>query len=141
MMSNDFSVSMMKCKIHRATVTEADLNYEGSVSICPDLIKASGLLINEKVDILNINNGARFTTYVIKGRKGEVCLNGAAARQVQKGDLVIIVSYCGMPYEKAKSWEPTVVFVNEKNQIVEKRAESHSNNVQKKTIKKTAKKK
>lgn len=140
-MSNDFSVSMMKCKIHRATVTEADLNYEGSVSICPDLIKASGLLINEKVDILNINNGARFTTYVIKGRKGEVCLNGAAARQVQKGDLVIIVSYCGMPYEVAKSWEPTVVFVDENNRMVEKRLEDHKNNItNKKTTKKTTKK-
>lgn len=124
----DFSVTMMKCKIHRATVTEADLNYEGSVSICPDLLKASGLLLNEKVDILNINNGARFTTYVIKGRKGEVCLNGAAARQVHKGDLVIIVSYCAMTYKDAQTWEPTVVFVDDKNKILEKRQEDHNNN-------------
>ncbi len=131
-MKNDFSVTMMKCKIHRATVTEADLHYEGSVSICPDLIKASGLLINEKVDILDINNGARFTTYVIKGRKGEVCLNGAAARLVQKGDLVIIVSYCNMSHEQAKQWEPTVVFVDEKNKMVEKRLEDHKNNTKKK---------
>ncbi len=131
-MKNDFSVTMMKCKIHRATVTEADLHYEGSVSICPDLIKASGLLINEKVDILDINNGARFTTYVIKGRKGEVCLNGAAARLVQKGDLVIIVSECRMSYEQAKQWEPTVVFVDEKNKMVEKRLEDHKNNTKKK---------
>ena len=131
-MKNDFSVNMMKCKIHRATVTEADLHYEGSVSICPDLIKASGLLINEKVDILDINNGARFSTYVIKGRKGEVCLNGAAARLVQKGDLVIIVSYCSMSYQQAKQWEPTVVFVDEKNKMVEKRLEDHKNNTKKK---------
>lgn len=131
-MKNDFSVTMMKCKVHRATVTEADLHYEGSVSICPDLIKASGLLINEKVDILDIDNGARFSTYVIKGRKGEVCLNGAAARLVQKGDLVIIVSYCSMSYEQAKHWEPTVVFVDEKNKMVEKRLEDHKNNTKKK---------
>ena len=84
------NVTMLRAKIHRATVTGADLNYEGSISICPDLIKASGLLINEQVDIYNCNNGARFTTYVILGNKGEICLNGAAARHVQKGDLVII---------------------------------------------------
>ncbi|HWU44458.1 MAG TPA: aspartate 1-decarboxylase [Bdellovibrio sp.] len=122
------NVSMLRTKIHRATVTGADLNYEGSVSICPDLIKASGLLINERVDIYNCNNGARFSTYVIKGNKGEICLNGAAARHVQKGDLVIICSYCGLTFEEAQKHKPTVVFVNEKNQMKEKRAENRKNN-------------
>lgn len=122
------NVSMLRTKIHRATVTGADLNYEGSVSICPDLIKASGLLINERVDIYNCNNGARFSTYVIKGNKGEICLNGAAARHVQKGDLVIICSYCGLSFEEAQKHKPTVVFVNEKNKVKEKRAESRKNN-------------
>ena len=122
------NVSMLRTKLHRATVTGADVNYEGSVSICPDLIKASGLLINEKVDIYNCNNGARFSTYVIKGKKGEICLNGAAARHVQKGDLVIIVSYCGLSFEEAQKHEPTVIFVDEKNRIKEKRKESRKNN-------------
>lgn len=119
---------MLRAKIHRATVTGADLNYEGSVSICPDLIKASGLFINERVDIYNCNNGARFSTYVIKGKKGEICLNGAAARHVQKGDLVIICSYCGVNMDEAKKHEPTVIFVNEKNKVTEKRKEDRKNN-------------
>ncbi len=123
------NISMLRTKIHRATVTGADLNYEGSISISPDLIKASGLLINERVDIYNCNNGARFSTYVIKGNKGEICLNGAAARHVQKGDLVIICSYCGVNFDEAKKHKPTVVFVNEKNKVKEKRAESRKNNV------------
>lgn len=122
------NVSMLRTKIHRATVTGADLDYEGSISICPDLIKASGLLINERVDIYNCNNGARFSTYVIKGNKGEICLNGAAARHVQKGDLVIICSYCGMSYEEAQDHEPKVVFVNAKNRMTAKRKESRKNN-------------
>ena len=122
------NISMLRTKIHRATVTGADLSYEGSVSICPDLIKATGLLINEKVDIYNCNNGARFSTYVIKGRKGEICLNGAAARHVQKGDLVIICSYCGLSMEEARKHEPQVVFVDEKNRIKEKRKEDRQNN-------------
>ncbi len=122
------NVTMLRAKIHRATVTGADLNYEGSISICPDLIKASGLLINEQVDIYNCNNGARFTTYVILGNKGEICLNGAAARHVQKGDLVIICSYCSMDFEAAKKHEPSVVFVNEKNKKTAKRKEDRKNN-------------
>lgn len=122
------NVSMLRAKIHRATVTGADLNYEGSVSICPELIKASGLLINERVDIYNCNNGARFSTYVIKGKKSEICLNGAAARHVQKGDLVIICSYCGISIDEAKNHQPTVVFVNDKNKVKDKRQESHINN-------------
>jgi aspartate 1-decarboxylase len=109
------TIDMMKCKIHRATVTDADLQYEGSISICPKLIKATGLLINQKVDIYNCNNGARFSTYVITGKPGEICLNGAAARHVAKGDIVIIVSYCSMTMEEAEKHVPTVVFVDSKN--------------------------
>ena len=108
-------IEMLKCKIHRATVTNADLSYEGSISICPSLIKAAGFFINEKVDILDCNNGNRFSTYVIEGKKGEICLNGAAARLVQKGDIVIIVSYCQVSVKKAAKHKPTVVFVDEKN--------------------------
>ena len=111
------NITMMKSKIHRATVTEADLSYEGSISIDKKLIKAAGFLVNEKVDILNCNNGARFTTYVIEGKKDQICLNGAAARLVQKGDIVIIVAYCNLDVKEAKKHKPTVVFVNEKNQI------------------------
>jgi aspartate 1-decarboxylase len=119
---------MMRAKIHRATVTEADLTYEGSISICPDLLKASGLLLNEQVDVLNCNNGARLTTYVIEGGKGEICLNGAAARHVQKGDLVIIVAYASMDLKAAGKHKPAVVFVDEKNRIKEKRGEDRKNN-------------
>lgn len=122
------NVTMLRAKIHRAKVTGADLNYEGSISICPDLIKASGLLLNEQVDIYNCNNGARFTTYVILGNKGEICLNGAAARHVQKEDLVIICAYCSMSLEEAKKHEPSVVFVNDKNKKTAKRKEDRKNN-------------
>ncbi len=111
------NLSMLKCKIHRATVTDADLNYEGSVSIDPQLVKASGLLVNERVDIYNVNNGARFSTYVIHGKKGEICLNGAAARHVQKGDLVIICAYCGLTEQEARAHKPNVVFVDSKNKV------------------------
>lgn len=116
-------IDMMYSKIHRATVTNADLDYEGSVSIDKALIKRAKMFLNQKVDILNCNNGARFSTYVIEGKKGEVCLNGAAARHVQKGDTVIIVAYASMNLEEAKNHEPTVVFVNEKNEFKEIRKE------------------
>lgn len=122
------NITMLRTKLHRATVTGADLNYEGSVSVCPDLIKASGFFINEKVDIYNCNNGARFSTYVIKGNKGEICLNGAAARHVQKGDLVIMCSYCSVDIKEAAQHEPTVVFLNEKNKVKTKRKEDRKNN-------------
>lgn len=117
------NLTLMKCKIHRATVTDADLTYEGSISIDKDLIKAAGLYINEQVDIYNCNNGARFTTYVIEGKKGQICLNGAAARHVQKGDLVIIVAYASMSEAEAKVHKPNVVFVDEKNRFKETRPE------------------
>lgn len=110
-------IEMMKSKIHRATVTDADLNYEGSISLGPELIKGCGFLVNEKVDVLNCNNGERFTTYVIQGKKGEVTLNGAAARLVQKGDIVIVVSYCQMDLSEAKKHKPQVIFVDHKNRI------------------------
>lgn len=113
------TLTMLKSKLHRATVTDADLNYEGSVSICPKLIKAAGLHLFEQVDIYNCNNGARFHTYVIQGKEGEICLNGAAARHVHKGDIVIIACYAGFTPEEAKSHVPACVFVNEKNQVKE----------------------
>lgn len=117
------NVTMLKCKIHRATVTNADLDYEGSISIDPKLIKAAGLFLNERVDIYNCNNGARFSTYVIEGNAGEICLNGAAARHVHRGDVVIIAAYCSMPASEAAKHEPTVVFVDAKNKKKEIRAE------------------
>lgn len=114
-------IDMMYSKIHRATVTGADLMYEGSVSIDTALLKKAKMFLNQKVDIVNCNNGARFSTYIIAGKKGEVCLNGAAARLVQKGDKVIIITYASIDIEKAEKHEPTVVFVDEKNQFVEKK--------------------
>jgi aspartate 1-decarboxylase len=117
------NLTLMKCKIHRATVTDADLTYEGSISIDKELIKASGLYINERVDIYNCHNGARFSTYVIEGKKGQICLNGAAARHVHKGDLVIIVAYASMSEEEALKFKPKVVFVDEKNRMKEIRHE------------------
>jgi aspartate 1-decarboxylase len=111
--------TLLKSKIHRATVTDADLHYEGSVTIDRDLMDAAKLVEYEKVAILDINNGARFETYVIEGPrgKGDICLNGAAARMVQKGDLVIIVSYCSLNEEEVAAHTPTLVFVDEKNHI------------------------
>ena len=114
---------MMYSKIHRATVTNADLTYEGSISIDKSLIKKAKLFVNQKVDILNCDNGARFSTYVIEGKKNEICLNGAAARHVQKGDTVIIVAYASIDIKEAEKHEPTVVFVNKNNEFKEIRKE------------------
>ena len=112
-MQTDF----LKCKIHRATVTDANLNYEGSITIDKALMDAAGILPFEKGGVMDINNGARFDTYVIEGEaeSGTICLNGAAARMVQKGDLVIIVSYVSLTPEEAKTWKPTIVKVNAQN--------------------------
>ncbi|WP_040410811.1 aspartate 1-decarboxylase [Desulfosporosinus sp. OT] len=109
---------MMKSKIHRATVTEANLQYIGSVTIDTALMEAADILPNEKVQIVNNNNGARFETYVIPGEKnsGTICLNGSAARQVQVGDQVIIISYAVLTDEAAHQYNPKVVFVDAKNQ-------------------------
>jgi len=111
---------MFKSKIHRAKVTGADLNYEGSITIDSELLKLADILPYEKVDIYNVTNGERFSTYVIPGEpgSGEVCLNGAAARKVQKGDTVIIVSYCELSDEEIKDYSPTVVLVDEENRPV-----------------------
>lgn len=110
-------ITLLKCKIHRATVTAADLNYEGSISIDPKLVEASGLREFERVEIYNCNNGNRFATYVIFGKDGEVCLNGAAARLVHKGDQVIIAAYASMDEREAASHKPRLVFVDQHNRI------------------------
>ncbi len=113
-------LELLKCKIHRATVTAADLNYEGSITIDKALMEAAGLLPYEKVSILDVHNGARFDTYVIEGdaHSGTICLNGAAARLVQPGDLVIIVAYASLTPEEATGWKPTVIRVDSKNKII-----------------------
>lgn len=110
-------ITMLKSKIHRATVTGADLNYEGSVSIDPKLCEAARLIPFERVEIYNCNNGERFATYVIYGKPGEICLNGAAARRVHKGDLVIIASYAEFEQAEAFQHKPQLVMVGEGNQI------------------------
>jgi len=110
---------MLKAKIHRATVTGADLHYEGSIGIDRDLLDASGILPHEQVDVLNINTGARFTTYAIEAPRGsaDIAVNGAAARLVQKGDKVIIVSYCQIPAEQARNYRPNVIVLGDRNEI------------------------
>jgi aspartate 1-decarboxylase len=110
---------MLKSKIHRATVTDADLHYEGSISIDETLMEAAGLLPYEKVSIYDVNNGERFSTYVITGERGSgvICLNGAAARKVAKGDLVIIANYVIVDDVEAKGWKPVCVFVDQDNRI------------------------
>ena len=112
-------IEILKSKIHRATVTEADINYVGSITIDEDLMKAANLIEWEKVHVLNINNGERIETYVIKGKKGSgtICLNGAAARKFLKDDLVIIASYATMDFEEAKKFKPVVVFPDKKNKL------------------------
>ena len=110
---------MLASKIHRATVTDANLNYVGSITLGDELIKAANLVEFQKVEILNVNNGERFATYVIAGsKKGEVCLNGAAARKVCVGDVVIIVAYASVKAKKAREFKPKIVHVNEKNEII-----------------------
>ncbi|MBS5981514.1 aspartate 1-decarboxylase [Clostridium butyricum] len=114
-------LTMLKGKIHRATVTQAELNYMGSITIDKTLMEASGIIENEKVQIVNNNNGARLETYVIPGKRdsGTICLNGAAARLVQPGDQVIIIAYAQMEEKEAKEHKPKVVFVNDDNSIKE----------------------
>ncbi len=111
---------MLKCKIHRAVITQAELNYVGSVTIDEDLMDAAGLCEYERVHIVNINSGSRIETYVIAGERGSgmICLNGAAARSGQKGDLIIIMAYASMTPQEAKEHRPQVVFVDEQNRIV-----------------------
>jgi aspartate 1-decarboxylase len=119
--------TMLKSKIHRATVTSANINYIGSITLDPELLKAADILPYEKVAVLNLNNGARFETYAIEGESGSgvVCLNGAAARLAQPGDLVIILTYVEVEAEaeELKNWKPRIVFVDEKNRILEPKAQ------------------
>ena len=113
-------LTLLKAKIHRAKVTEANLNYVGSVTIDENLLDAAGIFENEKVQIVDINNGSRFETYAIKGERGsgKICLNGAAARMVQVGDIIIIMTYALMTPEEAKDYKPTVVFPDANNNII-----------------------
>jgi len=107
-----FQIEVIKSKLHRVTVTQADLNYVGSITVDEALMEAANIVEGEKVQILDINNGERFETYVIKGPResGCICLNGAAARKVQVGDVIIIVSYASMDFEEAKQFRPWIVF-------------------------------
>ncbi len=113
------TIQMLKGKIHRAVVVEAELNYVGSITVDPELMKAAGIFEYEKVQIVDVESGSRFETYTISGEPGSgmICLNGAAARMVQPGDHIIIMSYCDMTPEEAKEHKPKVVFVDEKNHI------------------------
>ncbi|QFT89370.1 Aspartate 1-decarboxylase precursor [Bacillus sp. THAF10] len=113
--------TLMNAKIHRARVTESNLNYVGSITIDEDILDKVGMVANEKVAIVNNNNGARFETYIIPGERGkkEFCLNGAAARLVQPGDVIIVISYAMMAEEKIASHQPKVAVMNEQNEIVE----------------------
>lgn len=113
-------ITILKAKLHRATVTDANLNYEGSISIDTELCKAAGMHNYEKVDVLNVNNGARFSTYIILGKRGEICLNGAAARLAAKGDKVIIVTYTQIEESQADGWKPNIVLLDENNEIKKK---------------------
>ncbi len=113
-------IEVMKSKIHRARVTQAELNYVGSITIDEDLMDAADILANEKVQIVNNNNGARLETYVIPGERGTgtICLNGAAARMVQVGDIVIIISYALMDREEARAHKPRLVFPDDNNRLI-----------------------
>jgi len=110
-------IEVLKSKIHRAVVTEADLNYVGSITIDEDLMEAANIIENEKVQVVNINNGERLETYVIKGKRGSgvICLNGPAARKAAIGDIVIIIAYAMMDFEEAKTFKPSIVFTREGN--------------------------
>ena len=112
-------VNIFKSKIHRVKVTQAELNYVGSITIDEDLLDAAGIIENERVQVVNNNNGERLETYAIKGKRGSgiICLNGAAARKAEVGDIVIIISYGWMTQEEAKAYKPMIVFPDENNQI------------------------
>ena len=112
-------IEVLKSKIHRAVITEANLNYVGSLTLDEDLMDAANLIENEKVQIVNVNNGSRIETYIIKGKRGSgvCCLNGPAARKGAVGDVVIVISYATMDFEKAKSFKPCVIFPNEGNSL------------------------
>jgi len=113
-------IEVLKSKIHRVKITQAELHYVGSITIDENLMDAANLIANEKVQIVNVNNGERLETYVIKGERGsgQVCLNGPAARKAQVGDIVIVISYASMEFEEAKKYEPILVFPDEHNRLV-----------------------
>lgn len=112
-------IQILKSKIHRAVITEANLNYVGSLTLDEDLMDAANLIENEKIQVVNVNNGERLETYIIKGQRGSgiVCLNGPAARKGAEGDVVIIISYALMDFEEAKKFKPTIVFPKEGNKL------------------------
>ena len=112
-------ITVLKSKIHRAKVTQSNLNYIGSITIDQDLMDAAGFFEHEKVQIVNVNNGERFETYTILGKRGSgvICLNGPAARKVQVDDIIIIISYADMEIEEAKRWRPSVIFPNDNNTL------------------------
>lgn len=112
-------IEILKSKIHRAVITEANLNYVGSLTLDESLMEAAGLIENEKVQIVNVNNGSRIETYLIKGKRGSgvCCLNGPAARQGAVGDIVIVISYATMDFEEAKNFKPSIVFPKEGNRL------------------------
>jgi aspartate 1-decarboxylase len=108
---------MLRSKIHRACVTDCNIDYEGSITIDKGLMEAADILPYERVEVLNINNGARFDTYAIEGEKGEICINGAAARLAMKGDIVIILSFCPVEENEARNVKPKLVYVDAKNNV------------------------
>jgi aspartate 1-decarboxylase len=112
-------IEVLKSKIHRAVITESNLNYVGSITLDEDLMDGAGMIENEKVQVVNVNNGERLETYIIKGKRGSgiVCMNGPAARKVQPGDIIIIISYALMDFEKAKQFKPTIVFPKDGNHL------------------------
>ena len=112
-------IQILKSKIHRAVITEANLNYVGSLTLDEDLMDAANLIENEKIQVVNVNNGERLETYIIKGERGSgiVCLNGPAARKGAEGDIVIVISYALMDFEEAKIFKPTIVFPKEGNKL------------------------
>ena len=112
-------IEILKSKIHRAVITEANLNYVGSLTLDEDLMDAANMIENEKITVVNVNNGERLETYIIKGKRGSgtVCLNGPAARKGAVGDVIIVISYATMDFEKAKTFKPWIVFPHEGNKI------------------------
>ncbi len=112
-------IEVLKSKVHRAVITEANLNYVGSLTLDEDLMDAANLIENEKIQVVNVNNGERIETYIIKGKRGSgvVCLNGPAARRGAEGDIVIIISYASMDFEAAKTFKPSIVFPGEGNKL------------------------
>jgi aspartate 1-decarboxylase len=117
--SERMQIEILKSKVHRAVITEANLNYVGSLTLDEDLMDAANMIENEKIQVVNVNNGERIETYIIKGKRGSgvVCLNGPAARRGAEGDIVIIISYATIDFEEAKQFKPTIVFPKEGNKL------------------------